>query len=208
MSPLRRRNESVAENVGAPLVTPVTPWHNETPANGLIKSLRMRGNENSPHRRLFLYVCNAPNPCGIRPPRRTPASPAASARPGGPRRAPRHPARHPGDMNVAPTATKRIRRGKRGGTTCDARNPAAPRPSSARHPGDMNVAPTWADCGKRRGATCDARCRNGTMESVANGIRRKRNPPQTESAANESAANGIPSATGVPPGSVVVYFCK
>ena len=68
----------------------------------------MRGNESSPHRRLFLYVCNAPNPCGIRPPRRT-AAPRPSS------------ARHPGDMNVAPTATKRIRRGKRRGATCDAR---------------------------------------------------------------------------------------
>ena len=107
-----------------------------------------------------------------------------------------NPARHPGDMNVAPTWLDRG--GKRGGATCDARcrrgttesvrewNYAAngntgicPQMANpARYPGDMNVAPTWADCAKPRwGATCDARCRNGTMESV-----RKRN----------YAANGEP----------------
>ena len=142
----------------------------ESAANGLIKSLRMRGNESSTHRRLFLYVCNAPNPRGTPP-------------------------GHPGDMNVAPTwadcgipvgaplVTPGAGTAQRNARERNSARPGEPRGTPFGHPGDMNVAPTVAKRirrGKRRGATCDARCRNGTMESVAN-----------ESAANESAANGI-----------------
>ena len=217
----------------------------------------MRGNESSPHRRLFLYVCNAPNPCGIRPPRRT-----ASAPPG-------HPPGHPGDMNVAPTwadcgrpvgaplvtpgagtaqwnpprtefrsqtANRGIRPPRRtprhparssgrhecrpyvggpwenpvgaplvtpgaGTAQRNARErnsarkrqivasarPGEPRGIPPGHPGDMNVAPTWADCGKPVGA-----------------------PLVTPGAgtAQWNARKWNPAATGVPPGPVVVYFCK
>ena len=182
----------------------------------------MRGNESSPHRRLFLYVCNAPNPCGIRSPRRTASAPPNPCGIRSPRRTASAP---PNPCGTAPAPANRgeprpvihpssgrhecrpyvggLRKTRRG-ATCDARcrNGTTKRPQTefrpprrtprhpARHPGDMNVAPTVAKRirrGKRRGATCDARCRNGTMES---------------------AANGIPSATGVPPGPVVVYFCK
>ena len=174
MSPLRWQNESVAENVGAPLVTPGAGTAQRNPP-------RME------FRRKW-------------EPRHPPA--------------PANPARYPGDMNVAPTWAKRIRRGKRGGATCDARcrrgttesaangippqtvngrdspangeprHPFAPA-NPACHPGDMNVAPTWADCAKpRRGATCDARCRHGTMEFV-----RKRNPVR-ECEPRHSPANG------------------
>ena len=84
----------------------------------------------------------------------------ASARPGEPRGTP---SGHPGDMNVAPTVAKQIRRGKRRGATCDARNPAALRPSSGRHECRPYVAKQIRR-GKRGGATCDARCRHGAMK--------------------------------------------
>ena len=150
MSPLRWRNESVAENVGAPLVTPgvgTAQWNPS--ANGITPQMGNRG---------------------IRPPRQTP--------PG-----------HPGDMNVAPTWAKRIRRGKRGGATCDARcrhgttkrprmefrpqmgtpafvRPGKPCPSSGRHECRPYGGGLRKTCG---GAICDARCRRGTTESVRPG---------------------------------------
>ena len=115
----------------------------------------------------------------------------------------------PGAGTAQRNPTKRIRRGKRGGATCDARcrhgttefrhkrNSAANgeragfackwRTAASVRPGKPRLSSGRHECrpygGKRGGATCDARCRHGTTK-----FRRKRNP----------SANGILFANGEP----------
>ena len=124
---------------------------------------------------------------------------------------PRHPARYPGDMNVAPTWVKR------GGATCDARCrhgtmesvrewnyaangnlgirpqmgtpafacPGESRPLSGRHECRSYVGGLRKTCG---GAICDARCRQSTTKRPRTEFRRKRN----------SVANGKPRHSPAP----------